>query len=819
MTAFRLREVSGEPSTRRVAHRYRELLDNEPYIDAERAVLLTEYMDRNWTSHSYTRAGGSLRHVLSNMTPRIWDGELVVGNISRYLRGTQVYPEYETWMLEAFKNVRREEERYTGGTLVERKGDRLGIYRIHPEDKDRILQVAGRWEGKDWRTLAIAHLRATMPDFDQVEQWQQQLVFLRFMYDVPEGRVIVDYQKVVDQGLDQLIAVCRRKMQELSESSCREDFDRHAYYEGTVLALQGMIEFAERHAAEARRLAEACKDPARQNELLEIARICSTVPRNPARSFREAVQAFWFTHVCLFVELNGRGISPGRMDQYLWPTLQRDLAQGRITEAEALELLELLRIKMAEITRAHAMFTESYLGGSIYQNVTVGGVDANGRCADNRLSQLILQAGINVRTWQPTISVRWGEQTSEALKLKSIECIKAGSGYPALFADELGTRRFVMESGASLQDARDWAPCGCVDMQIVGRRMPMYAVPHTNMLKIFELVLGGGVNPVTGDTLVQSTLELDHSSFEQIVAEYKRVMAVVAARQERYWNAIMLVHNACGLVHLLQSALLDDCLERGVDAYQGGCRYSDSPYVITCGLINVVNSLAAIRKVVFEDEQCTMAELRRALRDDFADQELLRRRLLQAPKYGNDDDSVDALAVELYDAWSEAAQVVPNWVGSKWRPSTLSVTSQVLLGKACGASADGRKAREYLADGALSAFPGTDSKGPTGLIKSATKVHADKLQSTLFNMKMHPASIEGELGAAKFMTLIDTYFRLGGYHVQFNVVDRGMLVDAQQHPDKYGDLMVRVAGFTARFVDLGPDIQRQIIDRTEFGAI
>jgi formate C-acetyltransferase/4-hydroxyphenylacetate decarboxylase large subunit len=742
-----------------------------------------------------------------------------VGNISRFHRGTQVYPEYETWMLDGFKSVRRQEERYTDGTLVERKGDRLGIYRIHPEDREQILEVARRWEGKDWRTLAVEHLRATMADFCRVEKWQEQLVFLRFMYDVPEGRVIVDYQKVIDQGLDQLIEICRRKMAPLAGANSKQDYDRYCFYKGTILALQGVIDFAENHARQAERLAAECTDPTRRLELLEVARICNRVPRKPAESFREAVQAFWFTHVCLFLELNGRGISPGRMDQYLGGAFERDRAAGKITDEQALELFELLRIKMAEITRAHAMFTESYLGGSIYQNVTIGGVDRNGNCADNKLSELILQAGINVRSWQPTISVRWGERTSNALKLKAIECIKAGSGYPALFHDELATERFLLESGATLEDSRDWAPCGCVDMQIAGKRMPMYAVPHTNMLKILELVLCGGTNPVTGDKLVDVALDADQATFDQIVDEYKRVMAHIVERQQQYWNSIMLVHNSTGLVHLLQSALLDDCLDRGIDAYQGGCRYTDSPYVITCGLINVVNSLAAIRKVVFEERQCSMAELGAALRDDFAGHDLLRRRLLDAPKYGNDDDRVDRIAVELYDAWAEACRKIVNWVGGAWRPSTLSVTSQVVLGKACGASADGRKAREYLADGALSAFPGTDHKGPTGLIRSATKVHANKLQSTLFNMKLNPAAIEGAIGAAKFRTLIDAYFRLGGYHVQFNIVDREMLLEAQRCPDRYGDLMVRVAGFTARFVDLGPDIQRQIIDRTEFGAV
>lgn len=815
---FNDREIKGSPSTQRISKRYEDLISKEPYIDSERAVLYTEYTKQHWAEPINLRAGGALKHVLSNLTAVIWDNELIVGNLSRYFRGTQVYPEYETWMLEGFKNVVREEERYIEGTLQKQKGERLGIYRIYPEDSEKIIEAAKFWEGKDWRTLSEKYLKETMPDFDLVEKWQQQLVFLRFMFDVPEGRVIVDYQKVIDEGLDSIINRINEKIKVLGDLDTKEKFDKYNYYRGTVLALEGVINFAESYAQEAEKLAEGCNDE-RKNELLEIARICRKVPRKPADTFREAMQAFWFAHITLFIELNGRGISPGRFDQYMFRPFQSDLDSGNITEDEALELLELMRIKCAEITRAHATFTESYLGGSVYQNITAGGTDKYGSPADNLLSRLVLQAGINVNTWQPTISVRWDEKTGKDFKLKAVDCIKAGSGYPALFNNKMAIDRFLMVTGANLEDASDWAPCGCVDMQICGKRMPMYAVPHTNNLKILELVLNNGINPITKDKLVESNLDVDNASYEQIVQEYKNVQEIIIKRQQAYWNTIMLVHNDIGLVHLFMSALLDDCIEKGQHAYEGGCRYNDSAYVISCGMVNVANSLAALKKCVFEDQLFTLKEVKEALSTDFIGFEKLQKELMKAPKYGNDLDYVDSILVELYGAWSESSEKVLNWVGQPWRPSTLSVTTQVLHGKACGASTDGRKSGEFLADGALSAFPGSDVNGPTSLIKSATKVNADKLQSTLFNMKLNPAAIEGKLGAEKFITLNDTYFRLGGYHVQYNIVDHEMLIDAQKHPEKYSDLMVRVAGFTARFIDLGPDVQRQIIERTQYDEI
>lgn len=814
------REVAGTPSTPRVQKRYDELLSKEAYVDSERCRLYTEYVKEHWNEPLYVRAGGAFKHVLSNMTPRIWDGELLVGSQSRYFLGTQAYPEYEAWMRDAFKHIKRAEEAYIEGTLQKKEGDRLGIYRIFPEDAEAIKETAAFWEGRDWRSQSEAVLKRTMDDYDLIEKMQEQIVFLRFMFDVPEGRVIVDYQKVIDMGIEGLIDVCRAHIAQLGEPANAEVLDKLNYYEGTILALEGVVAFAENYAREAERLAAQEPDPARAAELREIARICRKVPAKPADTFQEAIQAFWFTHLCLFIELNGRGISPGRLDQYLYRPFLASKRAGTVTDAQVLEYLELLRIKCTEIGRLHPVFTESYLGGSIYQNLTVGGVDRYGKPAENELSFLVLQAGINVKTWQPTLSVRWRDDMSKEFKDAVVECIKAGSGYPALFNDEMGTRRFLKVTGASLEDARDWAPCGCVDMQLCGNRMPMYAVPHTNNLKIFELVMNNGVNPTTGDKLVESQLDfVNAKSEEQIEAEYSRVLHGIVKREEDYWNVIMAVHNSIGLFHPFMSSLLDDCLERGRDAYLGGCRYNDPAYVISCGIVNVANSLAAIKKCVFDEHRFTLGQLKEAIDADFEGHDDMRRALLDAPKYGNDDDYVDDIAVRLYDAWADASTQVTNWVGEKWQPSTLSVTTQVLHGKACGATPDGRLAHDTVSDGALSAYPGTDVNGPTALIRSACKIHDMNLQSTLFNMKFNPQAIEGSAGADKFIQLNDAYFGLGGYQVQYNVVDRKMLEDAVEHPQDYSDLMVRVAGFTARFIDLGPDIQQQIIDRTEFETV
>ena len=322
---FVKREVIGSPSTKRVELRYHELLNKEAFIDSERCVLYTEYMKNHWNEPLYVRTGGAFKHILESLTPEIWEGELIVGSQSRYFLGTQVYPEYEAWMLEGFKHIRREEERYMEGSLQKKEGERLGIYRIYPEDSKKILETATFWQGKDWRSLSEKYLKETMDDYGVVEKWMEQLVFLRFMFDVPEGRVIVDYQKMIDLGAEGLIDICKSHMKKLDIGGSKEAFDKYNFYKGTIMALEGLIIYANHYADKADEEAKHCDDPNRRGELIEIARICRKVPAKPAETFREAIQSFWFTHLILFLELNGRGMSPGRFDQYMYrPYLQEE---------------------------------------------------------------------------------------------------------------------------------------------------------------------------------------------------------------------------------------------------------------------------------------------------------------------------------------------------------------------------------------------------------------------------------------------------------------------------------------------------------------
>ncbi len=817
------REVRGKPSTPRVQKLLDQLYYSEHWIDSERCALYTKYIKEHWNDPPFTRQGGALKYVLSNLTPVINEGELIVGQISRYFRGTQVYPEYEPWVLEEFRGITRPEERYVAGALREVKAKEediltLSIYKVTRKDAEIIKEAAEFWEGKDVRSIAEKYyLDPETKEFFLKCLANGLVAPPGVMWDVPEGRVIVNYERVLKEGLEGIIQRCKQKQEELKPLDSPEKLRKYDFYQGIILACEGLIRFAERYAEKAEELAKECGDEKRRQELLEIARICRKVPRKPAETFREAIQSFWFVHCALHIEMNGRGISPGRFDQYMYPYYKKDLEEGRITREEALELLELLRIKMSQLIRAHPLASEGILGGSMYQNVTLGGLDKNGNSAENELSYLVLEAGINVPTWQPTLSVRWNDKLSLDFKKAVVRAIKAGNGYPAIFCDKPAIEWFLKVTKAPLEDALDWAPCGCVDMQICGKRAPMHAILHFNMPKILELIIFKGVNPVTGEKVLDIQIDPDTASFEEIVQEFKRIVDLLARKFAEIENIRALVKNQMGLVLPLTSALLDDCIEKGLHCQEGGCRYNDSPYMISCGMVNVANSLASIKWNIYDNKFFSMSELREALKNNFQGYERILRLCLDAPKYGNDDDYVDQILVDLYDAWSEIVQRYKNWMGEPFRPSILSVITQVVLGKACGATPDGRRAFEPLADGGISPHPGTDKKGPTAVIKSATKVKAaGKLQSTLLNQKFNPLALWGEKNTEKFVAYLDTYYELGGYHIQFNIVDSRMLRDAQKHPEKYPDLMVRVAGFTARFVELGKDAQDEIIKRTEF---
>jgi formate C-acetyltransferase/4-hydroxyphenylacetate decarboxylase large subunit len=807
------REVKGEPSTPRsriVRERY---LKAEPRVDPERAYLYTKSWKETEGEPVEIRRGKSFKYVMSNLTPVIREGELIVGNTTRYVRGSSPYPEFSVkWMKNVLKQVLDEDEKYVDvGTYT--KEANFGVYKISTEDLNMLKECIEYWDGRSLDCLARKYIGMT--DWkDEFEAGESAQWFTRLGSEIPEGRLVLDYGKVLKLGFRGIIDEAKNWMK-LLEVVTMDDFRKLAFYQGVINALEGVIQFAKNYANEARRLSKEEKNRDREKELLEIAERCEWVSENPPRGFKDALQLYWFTVLSGQIESFSFGFSPGRFDQYMYPFYRKDIDEGKITNKEVLELLELLRVKFTEIQRVCSRFWEGHGSGNLYQNMMLGGMKADGEDASNELSILVLQAAINQQTTQPTLSVRWNDKLNEEFLLKAIELVKTGVGMPAWFNDEVAIQHFLGYTGCTLEEARDYAMGGCTEMTLPGKRYGIVTPGFVNQAKCLELALNNGVNPIDGKQLGPKTGKIN--SFEDLHRAFLIQMQRAIELMCKGHAILMGVHRE--LVPLIfHSAVMDDCLEKGLSMDNGGIRYKDSPTILSVGMINVANSMAAIKKCVFEDKTFTLNELKKALISNFKGDGYasVHRKLLDAPKFGNDDDYVDLIAKELYEEFAEEVYKYKNYFGVPYTPGALSISSHPHFGRVCGASPDGRLAGVSLCDGAVSAFPGTDKNGPTSLVKSATKVDSIPHMVVLFNMKFHPTALKGIEGSKKLLSLIKTYFDRGGWHVQFNVVDTKMLRDAQRNPEKYRDLIVRVAGFSAYWVELSKAVQDEVIARTEY---
>jgi len=504
----------------------------------------------------------------------------------------------------------------------------------------------------------------------------------------------------------------------------------------------------------------------------------------------------------------------------MYPFYLRDKEEGRITEEQALELLECLRVKHTEIQRAKPASLETLTSGNMFCNMVLGGCTKEGEDASNELSLLVLESAITMQTNQPTISIRYNNKLREDFLLKAIELDKTGIGMPAWFSDSVAIAHFLQYNKASIEDSRDWAIGGCSDMVIPGKSYGEKGCPFgfTNMAKYLELALNDGTDPRDGAFVGIHTGKVENMSYQEIVEAFKKQLVSGITFLSSYTNFVIgLFPHA--IPQIYHSVLTDDCIERGKVLGEGGERYSHGFSHFITGLINVVNSLSAIKYCVFENKFFTMEELQEALKVNFEGKEEIHRKLLDAPKFGNDTDYVDQIAVDLYKFVADQSLKIRGPLGEPLTPSAYSITSHPIYGKLCGALPDGRKAGVPLCDGAVSAFSGTDVSGPTALIRSATKIDVLPYKSVQLNVKFHPTAIKGAKGSQGLLSLIKTFFDLGGYFIQFNVVDSKMLRDAQRHPERYRELLVRVAGFTAYWVELSKGVQDEIIQRTEFSNI
>lgn len=620
----------------------------------------------------------------------------------------------------------------------------------------------------------------------------------------------VNYEKVIQKGF---LGVLAEVQAELRATLIRDEasYQKVNFLRGLVIVLNAGIQYAQRYAALAKDLSKKAR-PSRRAELERIAEICERVPANPAGSFYEAVQSALFLHMLMHLESRAQE-SPGRMDQYLYPYYKRDLEEGRLTQEEAIELLECLRVKMSTLRLFNGVaYNEIISGEAQYHNVTLGGQTPEGEDATNELSYLFLEAAFRTRTPHPTLSIRYHDKISEDFVLKGLELVKAGLGFPAFFSD-LSALPWLLAQGVPLETARGYCIGGCVHHLIPGQSSPLEPF-FISIPKCLELALHNGVDPRTGKRLGPRTGEFeDFKTFEDFLDSFKEQVRYFSEQGGEITN-----EQRVGRVDIaptmLSSAFVDDCIKAGKSCLGGGARYPLLAQV-SVGMIDAADSLAAIKKFVFEEGSVGKSELLAALAVNFAGKEDLRKVLGKAPKYGNDDDYADTIAAEVYDWWRNMVSAIDAPYGLKYLPAPYSVSVHGAAGKRVGALPNGRLAEMALADGSVSPCAGADTQGPTAVLNSAGKIDQPPLFGTLLNMKFHPSALKTKKDLKNLLALVKTYFDYGGKHVQFNVIDSKTLRDAQAHPERYRNLIVRVAGYSALFNELHRSIQDEIISRTE----
>ena len=779
------------------------LLNTMPSMCVERARLVTEAYKAHEFSPTVLRRAHALAHVLENMTIYIQPGEIIVGNQASAPRAAPIFPEYSTdWIgPEIDEFIHRPADQFT----------------VSPQVKRELLEdILPYWQG---RTL-YDQARASMPP----EVWAAQEIGVisgRGNITSGDGHIIVDIPRVLAEGLEVVIAQANRALDALHTTTNMESLRSKAFLEGAVITCQAAIRFAERYAEKAEDLAAAAEDPEWRAELLQVVEVCRRVPGKPARTFQEAVQAAWFIHLITQIESNGHSFSLGRFDQYTYPYYSADLQAGQINRERALELLEQLWLKLFSVIKIRPWSHTRYgIGYPTYQNVTIGGQTPDGKDATNDLSYIILETIRQTRLTQPNVSARYHSGTPDRFLLECARTIKLGFGMPAMKNDE-AIIPALLEKGVSAGDAYNYAIVGCVEAAVPGKwGYRNTGMAFINLLKVLELAYNDGVDPMTGTHLCPGTGTLaDFKSFEELYAAFRH--------QLTYYTWTHVSFDAIGDLALEEmapdafcSALVDDCLARGKTIKQGGAVY-DIVSGLQSGLANVSNALMAIKKTVYEEKSLTAEQIQTALAINFAglEGEKVRQKLLAAPKYGNDIEEVDLLAERILNDYLGIVKPYRTTrngrgpIGCNYAGSTSNISANVPLGQPVCATPDGRRAGEPIAEG-VSNYHGTDTRGPTAVMRSVTRLPTIKMLAQLLNLRLSPSTLSTEAGLWKLVDLLRGFQTLKGWHVQFNVVDTKILLAAQENPDQYKDLVVRVAGYSALFVTLDKATQDDIIQRT-----
>ena len=836
-------QTSDIPKTERIQRLVDHLYEHMPVIESARAKLLTESYKATENEPIITRRAKAFAHILRHIPIIIRDDELIVGSSTLAPRGCQTYPEFSYQWLEDELD-----------TVETRSAD---PFYIAEETKEELREVHKYWKGKTTSELALSYMAP-----EAVRAIEHNIFTPGNYFYNGVGHVTVKYEEVLAVGYEGII---KKAEQELSECNVGDgDYaERSHFLQAVILSCQAVIEYARRYSALAQKMAERCTDAARKEELLRIAENCSRVPAKGAQNFYEACQSFWFVQQLIQLESSGHSISPGRFDQYMNPYYKKDMENGNISREFAQELMDCIWVKLNDLNKCRdAVSAEGFAGYSLFQNLIAGGQNKEGEDVTNDLSFMCIQASMHVRLPQPSLSVRvWNGSPHEFL-IKAAELTRTGIGLPAYYNDEVIIPS-LQNRGLSLEDAREYNIIGCVEPQKAGKTEGWHDAAFFNMCRPLELVFANGEDK--GEMVGVPTGEVtEMSSFEEFYNAYKKQMEYCISLLVNADNAIDVAHaKRCPLPFL--SCMVDDCLKRGKSVQEGGAVYNfTGPQGF--GIANMADSLFAVRKLVYEEKKVTMEEMKEALAWNFGkglDQqsvsdtaeavlrkmkdagqkidentvssilkavmnaqpgeekmkryEEIHNMIEEVPKFGNDIPEVDYFARDVAYTYTKPLQNYKNPRGGQFQAGLYPVSANVPLGGQTGATPDGRYAHTPVADG-VSPSAGKDVNGPTAAATSVSRLdHFIVSNGTLFNQKFHPSALSGREGLEKFVALIRSYFDQKGMHMQFNVVDRDTLLDAQKYPEKYKHLVVRVAGYSALFTTLSRSLQDDIIRRTEQG--
>ncbi len=831
------------PVSKRIRMLVDDLFKKMPEIEVDRAILITESYKKTEDLPIVRRRALAFKHILENIPITIRRGELIVGSATKSPRSCQVFPEYSYEWLEAELD-----------TVATRSAD---PFYISEENKKVLKAVYPYWKGKTTSELATAYMAP-----ETIKAIEHNIFTPGNYFYNGIGHFTVDYGKILKIGYKGLI---KEAKEELAKTNVYDaDYSKKKeFLNAVIISCEAVIAYAKRYAALALEEAKKCPDEIRRQELKVIAENCIRVPENPATNFMEACQSFWFIQMILQVESSGHSISPGRFDQYMYPYYKKDIKEGLITRDFAQELLDCIWVKLNDLNKVRdAASAEGFAGYSLFQNLCAGGQDEYGMDATNDLSYMCIQASMHVQLPMPSFSVRVWNGTPTEFLVKCAQLTRTGVGLPAYYNDEVIIPS-LMSRGLSLQEARDYNIIGCVEPQKSGMTDGWHDAAFFNMCRPLELVFSNGYDK--GELISIQTGEVeDMLTFDEFFEAYKKQMQYNIGLMVNADNAIDLAHKErCPLPY--QSSMIEDCIGRGKTIQEGGAIYNfTGPQGF--GIANMTDSLYAIKKLVYEEEKVTISEFKEALAKNYgrglsadaaklATEDVVKSltakgkdvskkqiedifkmflnglctpeekkkydRLLEmiaeVPKYGNDIVEVDMFAREVAYVYTKELEKYQNPRGGMYQAGLYPVSANVPLGQQTGATPDGRLANTPVADG-VGPASGRDTMGPTSAANSVAKLdHAIASNGTLYNQKFHPSALRGEEGLLKFVSYIRAFFDQKGMHMQFNVVSRETLLDAQVHPENYKNLVVRVAGYSALFTTLSKSLQDDIINRTEQG--